>query len=262
NHVFGDLARMTLAGWDEKASLVVASDPESPREVLDYLISPYNLRPRLLPALLENPAISEGQVMKIAIGAQRDTIQLILKSPRVRLLSGVLAGLRTNPYLDKEQADELRALMSNAHRMSTAAAAAEPAPDLEHAEASAGTSAAMLPLATGDEWADDEALNVYLKEHEHDIAAEGDKPFQAIGGIMDFLGEDHHPSTDVAEAPVPAAPAAPTLAAAPKRPPIAPKKPDVAPKRENALQKISHLDVKGRIQLASKGNKEERSLLI
>ena len=51
-------------------------------------------------------------------------------------------------------------------------------------------------------------------------------------------------------------------AAAPKRPPIAPKKPDVAPKRENALQKISHLDVKGRIQLALKGNKEERSLLI
>ena len=262
NHVFGDLARMTLAGWDEKASLVVASDPDSPREVLDYLISPDNLRPRLLPALLENPAISEGQVMKIAIGAQRDTIQLMLKSPRVRLLSGVLAGLRTNPYLDKEQADELRALMSNAHRMSTAAAAAETAPDLEHAEASAGTSAAMLPLATGDEWADDEALNVYLKEHEHDIAAEGDKPFQAIGGIMDFLGEDHHSSTDVAEAPVPAAPAAPTLAAAPKRPPIAPKKPDVAPKRENALQKISHLDVKGRIQLALKGNKEERSLLI
>ena len=34
------------------------------------------------------------------------------------------------------------------------------------------------------------------------------------------------------------------------------------PKRENALQKINHLDVKGRIQLALKGNKEERSLLI
>ena len=34
------------------------------------------------------------------------------------------------------------------------------------------------------------------------------------------------------------------------------------PKRENALQKINRLDVKGRIQLALKGNKEERSLLI
>ena len=47
--------------------------------------------------------------------------------------------------------------------------------------------AAVPPPATGDEWADDEALTRYLKEHEHDIAAEGDKPFQAIGGIVDFL---------------------------------------------------------------------------
>jgi hypothetical protein len=33
-------------------------------------------------------------------------------------------------------------------------------------------------------------------------------------------------------------------------------------KRENTLQKINRLDVKGRIQLALKGNKEERSILI
>ena len=32
NQVFGDLARLTLAGWDEKASLAVARDPQSPRE--------------------------------------------------------------------------------------------------------------------------------------------------------------------------------------------------------------------------------------
>src|SRR5271169_5981261 len=90
NPVFGDLARLTLAGWDEKASLAAASDPQSPREVLDYFISPDNLRPALLPVLLENPAISEGQLMKVAIGAQRETIQMMFKSPRVRSLSGVL----------------------------------------------------------------------------------------------------------------------------------------------------------------------------
>ncbi|MGA9975487.1 MAG: hypothetical protein WBP98_11820, partial [Candidatus Sulfotelmatobacter sp.] len=32
--------------------------------------------------------------------------------------------------------------------------------------------------------------------------------------------------------------------------------------RDNTLQKINRLDVKGRIQLAMKGNKEERSILI
>ena len=255
NHVFGDVARLTLAGWDEKASLAVASDPKSPREVLDYFISPDNLRPKLVPVLLENPAISEGQLIKIAIGASRETIQAMIKSPRVKSLSGVLKGLQANPYLEKGQADELRTVLSSARQVSTVASE-DAAPAVEHPEASAVPSS-----STGDEWADDEALNVYLKEHEHDIAAVGDKPFQAIGGIVDFLGEDHLSDTHVAEAPSPTAPAAPTPVIAP-RPAVAPKKPDVLPKRENALQKISHLDVKGRIQLALKGNKEERSLLI
>ena len=55
--------------------------------------------------------------------------------------------------------------------------------------------------------------------------------------------------------------ATPTPAAAPRKA-VAPKKPPAGPMRENALQKINRLDVKGRIQLALKGNKEERSLLI
>ena len=60
NKVFGELARMTLAGWDEKASLAAAADPQTSAEVLDYFISPDNLRPKLLPALLENPSVPEG----------------------------------------------------------------------------------------------------------------------------------------------------------------------------------------------------------
>ena len=59
NKVFGELARMTLAGWDEKSSLAAASDPQTPREVLDYFIAPDNMRPKLLPALLENPSVPD-----------------------------------------------------------------------------------------------------------------------------------------------------------------------------------------------------------
>src|SRR6202167_5873523 len=55
--LFGEQARLTLAGWDEKASLSAAADPKSSTEVLGYFISPENLRPRLLPALAENPSI-------------------------------------------------------------------------------------------------------------------------------------------------------------------------------------------------------------
>jgi len=69
NQLFGPLARMTLAGWDEKASLAAAADPKTAREVLDYLVSPDNLRPKLLPALLENPSVEERELAKFAISA-------------------------------------------------------------------------------------------------------------------------------------------------------------------------------------------------
>ena len=36
NKIFGDVARMTLAGWDAKASLDAASNPQTPGQVLDY----------------------------------------------------------------------------------------------------------------------------------------------------------------------------------------------------------------------------------
>jgi len=74
---------MTLAGWDEKASLAAASDPKTAREVLDYLVSPENLRPKLLPALLENPSVAEGELVKFAISASPEGIAALLQSARV-----------------------------------------------------------------------------------------------------------------------------------------------------------------------------------
>ena len=257
NSVFGSLARMTLAGWDEKASVAAAADPQTSREVLDYFISPDNLRPALLPALLENTSISEGQVVKVAIGASRESIHAMLRSTRVHFMSGVLQALQANPYLEKEQAEQLRTLLASTPKATPVAEDSAPAVELSKAgeapEVEKGSGGA-------DEWADDEALAAYLKEHSTAIAAEGDKPFQAIGGIVELLGDDYFPVLDEEDAPAPEAPAAPTPAAVPRKP-LAPK-PPTAPIRENALQKINRLDVKGRIQLALKGNKEERSLLI
>jgi hypothetical protein len=259
NSVFGSLARMTLAGWDEKASVAAAADPQTSREVLDYFISPDNLRPALLPALLENTSISEGQVVKVAIGASRESIHAMLQSTRVRSMSGVLQALQANPYLEKVQAEHLRTLLASTPKTPEPAEAAASAVELANG-ASASPEAA--PTSGGaDEWADDEALAAYLKEHSTAIAAEGDKPFQAIGGIVELLGDDYFPVLDEADAPAPEASATPTPAAAPRKA-VVPKKPPTGPVRENALQKINRLDVKGRIQLALKGNKEERSLLI
>src|SRR6476619_222081 len=66
NKIFGELARMTLAGWDEKACLAAVSDPQTHREVLDYCISPDNVRSRLLLVLLENPSVPESKMVKLA----------------------------------------------------------------------------------------------------------------------------------------------------------------------------------------------------
>jgi hypothetical protein len=258
NKVFGELARMTLAGWDEKASLAAAVDPQTSTEVLDYLISPDNLRPVLLPALLENPSVPEKQLVKLALSASRELIDAMLKSTRVRSLNLVLQALRSSPYLKKEEAEELGKLLTTRVSSATPQVNEGSEPEDEIAEAPTESPESASSDIYGD-GADDETVSAYLNDHMHDIVTEGEKPFHAIGGIVDLLGADYYPITDSAQ--VPAASTEPAQAVAP-RPAIAPKKPQADPKRENALQKINHLDVKGRIQLALKGNKEERSLLI
>jgi hypothetical protein len=94
-----------------------------------------------------------------------------------------------------------------------------------------------------------------------EISAEEGRPFQAIGGIFDqLLPPDAEPVHDVPQEVAPVVSAHGTAAAA--KPAV--KKPHAQPegKRDNTLQKINKLDVKGRIQLAIKGSKEERSILI
>ncbi len=286
NKVFGDLARMTLAGWDEKASVAAAGDPQTPREVLEYLIAPDNLRPKLLPALLNNPSVPESLIVKLATSAMRDTIDVMLKSERATAIPAVLNTLRSNPYTKKGEIEELLGKMQGGD------AAAAPGPP---AQALPQTSAAVQPVtadatvaaapvanpAVSDPGSHDpqheEAVATYMKDHAADIVAEGEKPFQAIGGIVELLGQDYFPVVQKAEIASPEASAtahavtstaaastsgAASSAAAKPAVVKAHGHPNELPKRENTLQKINRLDVKGRIQLALKGNKEERSILI
>jgi len=254
NKVFGELARMTLAGWDEKACLAVAADPKTSREVLDYFISPENLRPKLLPALVENPSIPESELVKLAVSATAETIEVLLNSARVKYVESVLEALKTNPYLKPGQGRQIEQLT-----------AIPPEIEAEASDSSPQSSIEIEETGSADESGspeDEETVSAYLKEHAHEIAAEGEKPFQSIGGVVELLGTDYFPVTqqsDLAKTATkpPGAPGTAAKAAVAHKP----AKADEG-KRENALQKISNLDVKGRIQLALKGNKEERSLLI
>jgi hypothetical protein len=273
NKIFGDLARMTLAGWDEKASLTAASDPKTAREVLDYLISPENLRPKLLPALLENPSVPDSELAKVAISVNEESIAMMLQSARVRKAAGILECLRSNPYLKANESTLVAELLRGGE--SSAAAEVEAvadAPAAAVAEAVVASESGVEASRAADhqeEEVPDEAVSSYLAEHAAEIIAEEGKPFQPIGGIMDLLGTDYFPVSVVQEiagnaetegSPSAAAQAGVTSAAKPAV--RATAAPPVAAKRENTMQKINGLDVKGRIQLALKGNKEERSILI
>src|SRR5260370_39133709 len=265
--VFGDVARMTLAGWDAKACIDAASNPETPGQVLDYFME--NLRPQLLPALLENPAVAQEALAKFAISASRESIEKMLKSSRVRRSEAILDCLRSNPYLNKAESEEIKTLISSASNKNKDQGGTSIA-GLHHP--GLGNENAPVDRAAADDGGgqvSDETVSVYLSEHASEIAAEGEKPFQAIGGVLDLLGKDYLPASSTAEgggdAPTPvvgthdavAGAAAVPAKAAPGRKAL----PDAA-KRDNTVQKIHRLDLQGPIQLALEGNHAEAAMLI
>ncbi|MGA8270966.1 MAG: hypothetical protein WB919_05355 [Candidatus Sulfotelmatobacter sp.] len=267
NKVFGDLARMTLAGWDEKSSLVAASDPKTAREVLDYLVSPENLRPKLLPALLENPSVPASELAKVAISASQENISAMLQSARVRTAEEVLKSLRSNPYLKANDAATVAELLGGGAAVKPAATAASEAITEEVPVAAAVSNEVTATTTEENGDVPEEAVSAYLSEHASEIIAKEGKPFQPIGGIMELLGADYFPVSAVRQIAASEEPAGTASASAVASKPGAAAKPraaaaPVAAKRENTMQKINGLDVKGRIQLALKGNKEERSILI
>src|SRR5208337_4722521 len=76
--LFSERARLTLAGWDEKASLAAAADPKTSAEVLGYFVSPEYLRPSLVPALAENPSVAEEPLDARAVSGSRSAVEALL----------------------------------------------------------------------------------------------------------------------------------------------------------------------------------------
>src|SRR5579872_2108890 len=160
NSVFCEQARLTLAGWDEKSSLSLASDPHTAKEVLDYMVAPENFRPVLLPALMANTAIPEASLSRLMPLVSRSDIDSILNGPH-RESRTILEALAANPNLSGIQAEHIRSILSPP-------------------EASASSSPA--PAASGEDEVLGEEITAYLAQHEAEIAGE-DKPFQPIGGM-------------------------------------------------------------------------------
>jgi hypothetical protein len=223
--LFGEDAQMTLASWDEAACRAVCSDPASPDDVLEYFL--HNRRPRLMPALLDNPAIPESTLLEIAQEHSAESVQLLLVTARAKASAKVLQTLASSPVLMPSQAQQVRDALE---KIATTEQEAGQAEDTEY----------------------EEAVARYVAEHAAEIAAEEGKGFQLVGDAE----EEQQP---VEPAPVEAAPspAVPAVTAAKVR-----KAKEESEDRISPLQKISRLTVGERVQLAIKGNKEERFILI
>jgi hypothetical protein len=265
NKVFGDQARLTLAGWDEVSSRAAASASNTSKEVLEYFIASENLRPALLPALLENPSLEEATLAEVAGSASREVVEAMLKSGRINHSEKILSSLSSNPNLTGIETTNIKNKLVSGIAAPVNSQAEEERVDEDN----------VMPEMPADEPAGpedvlDEALMAYFAEHEKEITANQDKPFQPIGSFHENVGSGSEeplaadPEAPIAAAPTgapaPAAPAAATTAAATGVKKAALVKKDEG--RGSALQKISKLDVKGRIQLAMKGTKEERSILV
>jgi len=161
--IFGDAARLTLAGFDEAGSAAALSDPATPQDVLLYYLSPRNRRPRLLLPLFNNPSVSEDVLAAIAETASPETTAILISSERVMSSATILKPLLGNANLTPE----------------------------EHAVVSGKLSALGIDVEEEFGTITDVAVLEWIREHAAELQAEEreGKPFVLLGG-MDELGEE------------------------------------------------------------------------
>jgi hypothetical protein len=249
--LFGQDARMTLAGWDAQSALEVLNKDTATPELLLYYWQPENRRPVLMPTLINNPAIPENLLMELADTASRETVKMLLASARARSVPGVVEALLGNANLTPEEAQELQGGHPEPEPVSQQTEEFEVVPDPESAA----------------------ALDAFQREHAAAIAAEEDKPFElvkdeepaeeiAATGAAESVGEEEEESTAAvastgAQAGAAGGAVAPGIAAK-----ISDEFDAAEQKKLTVLQRVSKLNVGQRIKLGFIGGKEERALLI
>lgn len=256
--LFGEQARLTLAGWDENASLAAAADPKTSAEVLGYFVSLKNLRPRLLPALAQNPSVGVESLDELAVSGSRSIVEALLTSTRVMSAPQLLQALQSNANLRPNELAEIGKKL----------AAFEANPIAEPGATEADAPDEVI----------ESTVTKYLEENAAELEAEKDKPFQPIGMALEEAGGEAAgevgpqaaaatSSASVDAAKSEAGKSATAAAGKPAAAAIAVKAKKQAPpgleeRRDSTLQKISKLDIRGRITLAMRGSKEDRSILI
>ena len=243
--LFGQDARMTLAGWDPQSALEVLSKDTTMPEVLLYYWQPENRRPVLMPALIENPAITENLLMELADTASRETVKMLLTSARARSTPGVVEALLGNANVTPREAKELQGTGDR----TAESVSQEMVETLEEFD--------VPPEAAA-------ALQTFQQEHATEIAAEEGKPFELVKDEDAGLAESGARVAEEAVQEEQIALVVPAAALAPERLPLenADEFELAEKKKLTVFQRVSKLNVGQRIKLGFIGGKEERALLI
>src|SRR5882757_4279750 len=176
NKLFAEQARMTLAGWDEKASAGVAANPATSKEVLDYLVSPKNIRPALLTSLIENPSVARDSLRDLAATGARWVVEALLANETAKKTPALMDALRTNPRLRANELSSIGHPGQMSESSEPAASTADKPAAAPVAETTAFTPAAAAALAESDdsEAADEpvvtQALTSFLQQNQAEIA--------------------------------------------------------------------------------------------
>jgi hypothetical protein len=285
NPVFAEQAKMTLAGWDESSSLAAASDPATPWEVLNYMISPQNLRPKLLPVLLENTSIRESVLVEVAQGATREIVEALLRSQRVQRSAHVLHALLTNAHVKDTEAQQLHDALRSLGEETTKimaykeADSDKPSPyEIEHEEEITAAEAENAPFelyGQDEELEDFEQLEAVLPADasagaSSDASAVPVPEFEVQGGEAATVSPESSNSSVTLAVEKPAAGEGNTGDTGGEPEPQGDlerltkirEAQSKSRERLTSFQKIARMGVRERIQLAVKGTKEERFILI
>jgi hypothetical protein len=244
HQLFGDEARMTLASWEYKSALAVVSDTEAPTAVLTYFANPDHLRPDLFPALMDNPSVPDSAIAQMAEKGLRSTVEALIQHPRTHKSARILHALTKNENVRLSEIESLEKEMT------------------QLSDSSTGQEDELVEAA----------IAAFHEKYADDIVAEGDRPFE----LFRYADEDSGP--EVLEQTEP--PAMPELLEASDPTPVtesqtqassATPQPEeklgVVPKeqreqRSTPFQRIARMTVGERVQLAMKGTKDERFILI
>ncbi len=251
-------AHKSLARWDDRSLQTIVANPGTSDEVLSYFTDFDHFRESLLPHLLKNQSVSEEMIVKLASRAPTALLSKMLEDPRTLKSSAILNAIKLNLQLAPEDETKVEGALTSLEEKERGTQEEAPAGAPKEGPAK-GT---VVDFDTELDAALEQVVALYARAHAAEIEEEEGKPFQLVEepeaeapapAVADEIPDEEFTEEEkavLAEAQKAAAAAEAAAAKAADH------------TKESVYKKIASLSVGQRVELALKGKKEERMVLI